>query len=396
MKKSVVVFSFLVAILFLTAFQGKPKGYVIKGMIEGIPKDGWIYMTHEYNVPIVYYDSAQIKNGRFEFRGKVDVPELRYITYFKNPAQRIYYWDSIIMMPIFIENSEIQISVPYPELPTLAMLGEELPSVSLKIEGSRCHDLYTSFKKQEFPLILKLEEMRHVYFDAYFARGSDEDVYNSVRGMDAIRDSIYGLGIEFIRRHPESPVALYVAQNLSVASRGREEAKKVATLFHEKVKSTSKGQEMMKDLLEKPVYVGDVLPDFEVLNQDLQKMKLSELVKKGNYTLIDFWASWCGPCRESIPYLKNVYRRYHKDGFQIIGVSIDDDMNAWKNAVKEEKMEWTQVCGANGKGAHKECVKLFGFAGIPAYVLVDNEGRIISLNARDGQLITYLFDIYKH
>lgn len=132
------------------------------------------------------------------------------------------------------------------------------------------------------------------------------------------------------------------------------------------------------------------------MNLDLQKVKLSELLKKGHYTLVEFWASWCSPCRGDIPHLKKTYERYHGDGFGMISVSIDDDTDAWKNAVKDEKMEWTQVCGANGKQFDKECMRLFGFEGVPSCVLVDKEGRVLSLEARGAWLDSYLEEFYQH
>ena len=392
--KSVVVVSFLLALLSAMACQSKPDGYVIKGSIEGAPEGSWVYMTGEFWAPMHYYDSVQIKNGRFEFKGKVDAPELRYITYFKNPSQRVYGWKDIFMIPFYIENAEIRFSIPYEELPS--RLTKEIPP-HLRIEGAHSHDLYAAYQKQVNPFILKEDSLFDVYRFAYYEnKGTKEDVRRGVRGMDAMRDSIYKAGVEFIRRNPESPVALYIANNLSVTPYGREKAKEVAALFPESVKATPEGQEAMKVLLERPAYVGDVLPDFEVLNLDLQKVKLSELLKKGHYTLVEFWASWCGPCRSEIPHLKETYGRYHGDGFEMISVSIDDNTDAWKNAVSDEKMDWTQVCGANGTKFDKECMKLFGFEGVPSCVLVDQEGRIVSLKARGGWLNSYLEDFYGH
>ena len=155
------------------------------------------------------------------------------------------------------------------------------------------------------------------------------------------------------------------------------------------------GQRAMKVLLEQPLYVGDMLPDFDVLNVDLQTVKLSTLLKKGHYTLVELWASWCGPCRADIPHLKETYQRYHEKGFEMVSISIDDDMEAWQKAVKEEGMPWTQICGANGNGYKKECMKLFGVNGVPSCVLIDKEGRVISTNARGGWLNEKLATLFK-
>lgn len=377
--KLIIVFCFF---LFLGACQNKPEGYVIKGEFEGAPENEWVFLTDLGQN--VYYDSVQLKGGRFEFKGKMDYPELRCITYFKNPAQRFYGWNKIMVVPIFVENSIIRISLPFSELPS--KLQKKVPE-NLRIEGSNSHGLYAKYKERVIPFTLRNDSLFEAYRQAYYyKKGTEDDVFRCVRGMDTIRDRAFAAGVEFIREHRTSPVALYVAKNLQVRAYTRERAKQVAELFPETVKATSEGQQTIKKLLEQPLYVGDILPDFDVLNTDLQTVKLSTLLKKGHYTLVELWASWCGPCRADIPHLKEIYQHYHEKGFEMVSISIDDDKEAWLKAVKEEGMLWTQAFGANGKSYTKECMKLFGVSGVPSCVLIDKDGRVLSTNARGGWL----------
>ena len=97
-------------LLSLVGCQSKPEGFVIKGEFQGAPENEWVYLTNTGQT--VYYDSVQLKKGKFEFKGKVDYPELRSITYFKDPSQRIYGWDKIMELPIYVENSTIRVSLP--------------------------------------------------------------------------------------------------------------------------------------------------------------------------------------------------------------------------------------------------------------------------------------------
>lgn len=304
------LFIIIAGLLMLGACTGKTEGFVLKGELEGAPDDHWVFLTNTGQTH--YYDSTRLKNGRFEFKGKVDSPELRCITYFKDPSQRVFGWDKILNIPVFIENAVIQVTLPFAEMPS--KLQKELPA-GLQVKGSESHDLYMAYKRRVTPFVLQNDSLfdayRHVY---YYKKGTEEDVFRCVREMDAVRDSIFYTGVGFIRRHISSPVAVYVAKGLNVRAHERQVAREVAGLFPEEFRKTPDGQELEKAVLGQPLYVGDVLPDFEVLTTGLKKVKLSGILRKGHYTLDRIMASWCGPCRADIPHLKETYERYHGNG----------------------------------------------------------------------------------
>lgn len=113
----------------------------------------------------VYYDSVQLKKGKFEFKGKVDYPELRSITYFKDPSQRIYGWDKIMELPIYVENSTIRVSLPFAGL--LSKLEKKVPG-NLRVEGSHAHDLYAKYKERVTPFVVKDDSLFDAYRRAYY------------------------------------------------------------------------------------------------------------------------------------------------------------------------------------------------------------------------------------
>lgn len=273
-------------------------------------------------------------------------------------------------------------------------LQKELPA-GLQVKGSESHDLYMAYKRRVTPFVLQNDSLFELTGMCIIIKKERKKTYFAVSlGKDAVRDSIFYTGVGFIRRHISSPVAVYVAKGLNVRAHERRVAREVAGLFPEEFRKTPDGQELEKAVLGQPLYVGDVLPDFEVLTTGLKKVKLSGILRKGHYTLVELWASWCGPCRADIPHLKETYERYHGKGFDMVSISIDDT-DAWLKAVKEEGMAWTQVCGANGKSYDKECMKLFGTNGVPSCVLVDAEGRVVSTNARGGWLNEKLAKLFQ-
>jgi len=115
------------------------------------------------------------------------------------------------------------------------------------------------------------------------------------------------------------------------------------------------------------------IPGFYVQTVNGEKMTISELAAKSKYTLIDFWASWCSPCRDAIPKLKKVYERFHDQGFNIVGISTDKSEVAWKKALAEDKTPWIHTLD-NIDNADQD---VFGIVAIPGYILVDQNGKII-------------------
>ena len=139
--------------------------------------------------------------------------------------------------------------------------------------------------------------------------------------------------------------------------------------------------------------VGQKYIDFSMDTPEGQTVKLSDFISKNKYTLIDFWASWCGPCRKEMPNVVAAYKEFKNKGFGIVGVSLDNNLDKWKEAITTLDITWPQMSdlqGWNNAGA-----KLYGVNSIPATVLVDQEGTIVARNLRGEDIKAKLSELLK-
>ena len=139
--------------------------------------------------------------------------------------------------------------------------------------------------------------------------------------------------------------------------------------------------------------IGTQVTNFSMSDADGKEHQLGEWCGNGNYVLIDFWASWCGPCLRELPNVISCYEKYHGKGFEVVGISFDEKKDAWLSAVKRLKMAWPQL--SDLKGWKSLGAVVFGVTSIPANILVDPQGRIVALDLRGSSLVEKLEEIYQ-
>ena len=181
-----------------------------------------------------------------------------------------------------------------------------------------------------------------------------------------IKEAMYELGYEGLKEALDPTAAYYNNPDLEKPKQllASFEKRKPGTMFHELT---------MKDMEDREV-------------------KLSQWAGKGNYVLVDFWASWCGPCRQEMPNVIQNYERYHAKGFEIVGVSFDQKKDAWVAAVQQIGMRWPQM--SDLKGWQCAASDIYGVRSIPASVLLDPQGKIIAIDLRGKALGEKLKEIY--
>ncbi|MFN8436466.1 MAG: TlpA disulfide reductase family protein [Cytophagales bacterium] len=165
----------------------------------------------------------------------------------------------------------------------------------------------------------------------------------------------------------------------------------VLNRFKKEYADDAKIQEYLKKLPKRDLGIGDEAPDLEFSTPEGKLLKLSSL--KGQVVLLDFWASWCGPCRMENPNVVRVYNKYKDKGFTVLGVSLDQDKNKWVGAIAADGLNWNHISDLKGWGS--DAAKIYGVRSIPQTYLLDSNGKILAKNLRGEMLEQKLQEIFK-
>jgi peroxiredoxin/uncharacterized protein YxeA len=352
---------YLIAAAVLAVSCTTTPSYRIHGSVTGVDS-GLVKLQKRVSGQFQTMDSVQLVNGVFEFDGQVSSPEYVYLSV---SGKRGF-------VPFFLENSMIEI-----KFHTDSMM-------NAKITGSATQDEYLAYQDGMKAFNSRGEELSTQYQAADSLK--DETMMAEVeKKFDELWNDEIKYTKDWVTSHPASVVSPYLIRTQLIYDMEWDELEKVTNALD----STLADNEYVKffrDRIEvlKKVAVGQPALDFTQNDTTGNPVTLSSLISKSGLLLVDFWASWCGPCRGENPNVVAIYKDYHKKGFEILGVSLDNDRAGWVKAIRDDKLSWYHV--SDIKGWQNAAAQLYGVQAIPHSVLIDKNGVIIAKNLRGDEL----------
>ncbi len=377
----------------------QPEGYILKGTLTGDVEGKTVYLCKGDNVfNLEGIDSTVIQNGQFEFKGKVETPELLTVKIFPDSTRQMMGERSVIMrpiIPVIVTNSLIEIEACLDSIPLDFMTyGGTYDYSKVLVKGSAMQDKYMSYKQLRTE---KGDVASNMSMDFHERTRTEEgctalEAVAFVHRYDSVRDELALDMANSIKENKDNIVGLYALKECMTMF-DAPTLERLTDAFPAILKECALGKEVFAKVdTVKNCAVGAPFIDVDLYDRDGNAIKLSDYVGKGHYTLVEFWASWCGPCRGEIPHLKHVYELYHPEGFDIVSISMDAKKEDWVKALDAEGMAWTQA--SDLKAFEGTLAKLYNFDGIPYCVLVSPEGKILHHNARGPWLDNFMIQFY--
>ncbi|WP_295125290.1 TlpA disulfide reductase family protein [uncultured Chitinophaga sp.] len=332
------------------------QSYTISGKLEGLKNDTVFLVTAEKrNGP---RDTAFTiaKNGAFSFKGQTK--EVKMTTLMPTSLRSRKFFN------FYLEPGKIKLE------------GDLEKMDYIRANGTYNNDLQTQSRQKEEKQYALMQQFRD-------EKKADE--------ASRLYDEIWADKRDFIRKHPKSYVSLI---NLWVLQSRvpLDTTKALFALLPPNLKQTDYGQHINEQLVARErVRIGKEAPAFEAVDVNGNKLSLASL--RGKYVLLDFWASWCVPCRAENPHVVAAYEQFKDKGFTVVSVSLDHDKAKWIEAIAKDQLNWTHI--SELKASQEPVAKLYGIQAIPDNFLVAPDGRIVAAQLRGEVLKTTLAQFIK-
>ncbi|MCF6271054.1 MAG: AhpC/TSA family protein [Melioribacteraceae bacterium] len=349
MKKIIIILSTLTVLFFSCADKNTPQlneGFIILGNIKNIPDSSWVTLSNN-NSGII--DSTMVLNNKFELTGKVETPT-NYFLLIKSTMDYKSIW---------VENSK------------MTFTAESGKFFEAKVTGSKTQLDADKLWVKLLPLYKKQDSL-----SLLIRKGNNKTSLKAE--SKKIRITINKMSVDFIRENPNSLISLH---NLEImkTTYGKELTDTLYSKFSNEFKISKKGKSIHKYIrINKNPKVGDKYIDFTLKNSNGKDISLSDI--KAKIILLNFWSSYCGPCRYENKNLVKIYKEFKSKGFEIVGVAEDKNKEKWLKAIKDDKLVWENLIDDN------EAFLIYGINSTPDNFLINGVGVIIGRNLRGDEL----------
>ncbi|SMC80797.1 TlpA disulfide reductase family protein [Pedobacter nyackensis] len=367
--------SLLATTLLLTSsnltLAQKYNGYTIKGTITDL-QNGMVYLE-KADGENVRRDSSKIVNYKFEFKGKAD--DLAFYS--------LYLSDKKKGTQFLLENKE------------LTFTGQKDSLFKAKITGGPIYATYLSFYNVDWkPVTAKAGEI-YKRMDVAEKDGTMKQNPSIRKGFDEefkalglMNDSIINA---YVKRNSNSIASAMVILDRFINYPYYDNARALMPLLSKEVQQSAYGKQIYAALsLDEKTAIGKAAPVFSMADTLGKMVSLANF--KGKYVLIDFWASWCGPCRKENPNVVAAYKKYHDKGFEILGVSLDSTKEPWLKAIAADGLTWNHV--SDLKGWKNTAAATYGVKSVPASFLIGPDGKVIGKDLRGEALHAKLASLF--
>jgi peroxiredoxin len=363
---------FLLSLLFpvFSFSQTANKEFKVKGTVSLSKPVDWVYLRY-YSGDNSVTDSLQAKNGEFKFEGKIAEPTVAtlVVKFVKAAGEEKAGREAL---SFFLEPSKIEITAK---------------------DSLKANSITGSAGNTDFQSLVKLQSSYDPQFESLYKNYSERKAAGDKEALKKVESTIDALDLEmrekvfgaFLKTHPKSPVALYALKQYG----GYEiDPDKIEPLFNSlpgdvQLWPSAVAYKSGIDIAKKTA-VGKYAMDFTQNDTLGNPVALSSF--KGKYVLVDFWASWCGPCRAENPNVVKTYNKYKDKNFTILSVSLDRPTakDKWIKAIHDDGLVWTHV--SDLKFWDNEVAKQYGIRAIPQNLLLDPQGKIVAKNLRGEEL----------
>ena len=329
-------------------------------------------------------DSVEVKNGKYAFKGTVADPVIAYLRaeYKKDTSTtsvRAFFYERD-MTTVFIENSAIAVA-------NVDSFGNAI------VKGSKAHAEYIKLKASNKDINDKMQSLNNEY-GALYEKKDEEGMKKLEAEFEKLDAEMKVRNKQYLQKNTNSIIALYIFNQYAGYDINPDDAEPIFLSLSESIRNSAGGKEIQAKIeTAKKTGIGRMAMDFTQNDTLGNPVTLSSF--RGKYLLLDFWASWCGPCRAENPNVVAAFNQYNSKGFDVLSVSLDqpNGKEKWLKAIHDDKLTWTHV--SDLKFWNNQVSVMYGIQAIPQNFLIDPQGKIIGKNLRAEALNQKLQEIFK-